>query len=516
MSQSTQGGSVLVIDDDLSVVQTLVDLLHSRSYKVTTGSSAAEAIQAVEKGHHGAILLDLNLPDQQGLSIFEELQGLNPANRIIIVTGAVGDDVVVSATRAGAFDFVTKGGDDFAERVLTSTRNAFAAIESEQTIADLSKSSTGGPRTIRIVSAAPSMKPVLAGIQELARSRVSVLIQGASGTGKEVVARSIHARGPRSSERFVVVNCAGIPDTLLESELLGYERGAFTGAVARKIGKFELANRGTIFLDEIGEMSLPLQAKILRVVQDGRFERLGGTREVSVDVRVLSATNRNLSELVAEQRFREDLYYRLAVFTLNVPDLAARKDDIEPLARDFLREASNAENKRVPDIANVVLGLFRKHPWPGNVRQLHNVMSHAAVVCKGEQVTIAHLPQSFVDVLAEPHLPEVAPPGRNGRGWPQPTPEPAAVGGDASAPTQLIGLPASGSVEERLDRALADAFPEADMLPNMAQLKDAGLRLSLDRLGGNRRQAALCLGIGRATVHRMLNASRVSEEAPNQ
>ncbi len=517
MPQTGQTRSVLVIDDNDAMVDTLKGWLKDWGYIVATGSTAAAAIKAVKKGHHGVIFLDLGLPDEQGLSILERLQALNPANRIIVITGNDEYDVMMSATNAGAFDFITKGGDGLFGRVLASTRNAFAAMDNERTIEQLSGGHHGSDeRQIQIVSKAPAMKPVLAGIQQLAKSRVSVLIQGASGTGKEVVARSIHAGGPRRDERFIAVNCAGIPDNLLESELLGYERGAFTGAVTRKIGKFELANGGTIFLDEIGEMSLPLQAKILRVVQDGRFERLGGTKEVSVDVRVISATNRDLSQMVAENLFREDLYYRLAVFTLDVPDLASRTEDIEQLARDFLEEACAAEGRKVPVIAGSMLHLLLGHPWPGNVRQLHNVMSHAAVVCNSEQVTIHHLPSSFARRRGESNgsAPE-ARPDDNGRPQQQVVAAPAQAdnGAEVIRIADRIGAPLS--VEARLDRALQSAFPGEESLPSIAELKKAGIRLTMTRLKGNRKQTALRLGISRATLYRMLDEQPELAQAPD-
>ncbi len=502
--KATARGAVLVIDDDHLVVDILVDLLESEGYSVKTGSTAAGAIEAVREGHHGAIFLDLNLPDEQGLSIFERLQALNPENRIIVITGQDSINILMSAMHAGAFDFIVKG-DDLGERVVVSTRNAFEAMDKEQTIASLSGAVSGGAREIRVISAAPAMKPVLSGIQKLAKSRVSVLIQGASGTGKEVVALAIHNGGSRRDKPFVAFNCAGIPDNLLESELLGYERGAFTGAVARKIGKFEQANRGTIFLDEIGEMSLPLQAKILRVVQDGRFERLGGTTQVEVDVRVLSATNRNLSQMVAESSFREDLYYRLAVFTLDLPVLSSRQEDIEPLARHFLLEACQAEMRDdIPKISPEVLRLFKGHPWPGNVRQLHNVMSHAVVVCNGELLTISHMPASFRDGLVDEEGSTSAEGGTNGDISPTDLPISSEI-----ERARIRFAAWTESVDERLDVALGQAFPGTEMLPSINQLKMAGIRLLLERLAGNRKRTAERLGISRTTLYRMVESDGV-------
>lgn len=529
MSEGLGKGAVLVVDDDPGVVETLGDWLRAEGYDVSTGHTAAEAVAAVKQGHQGVIFLDLMLPDATGLEIFEVLQSLNPLNRIIVITGEESLDYVVSATRAGAFDFIVKT-QDLVDRVFTSTRNAFEALAKERASDLLVDVHQPGPREVDLIAHSTVMRPVTAGIKKLASSRVSVLIQGGSGTGKEVVARAIHSRGPRADKPFVAVNCAGIPDALLESELLGHERGAFTGAVARKVGKFEVAHGGTIFLDEIGEMSLPLQAKILRVVQDGCFERLGGTRLVEVDVRVLSATNRDLTKEVALGNFREDLYYRLAVFTLTVPDLADRVDDIPHLAEHFLREASReerqlSERKQPLTIDDQVMRLFLKHPWPGNVRQLQNVIKHAVVVCDSKKILISHLPDAFTEGMTKaPKEIDKEPVRPEGEGEPERASGVARAVESAPPPSTehevlTLDLPrtaSAGSVEHRLDICLAHAFPDAELLPTMPQLEAAGIRLAMLRLEGNRKQTASRLQISRATLYRRIDGSgrRGSEPAP--
>ncbi len=470
--------SILIIDDNQALVETIADVLDAQGYHVVTGCSAGEAIEAVRGGHRGVILLDLHLPDASGLAIFQELKSLRPDNRIIVMTGDASLQHVVSATRAGAFDFIVKS-DDFVERVRISTRNAFEALDREQQIASLSV--TGRHRAFpNLIAGSPEMEQVLRDIDKLGTSKVSVLIQGESGTGKEVVARAIHAAGPRAAGPFIAVNCAGIPDTLLESELLGYERGAFTGAVARKIGRFEAAHGGTLFLDEIGEMPLPLQAKLLRVVQDGRFERLGGTQTIEVDVRVLSATNRDLTKMVADGGFREDVYYRLAVFTLNLPPLRRRTSDIEPLAAHFLRIACREEGRSDLTMSREVLQLFTYHRWPGNVRQLQNVVKRAVVVSTGPVITINDLPEAFTAGFNEAVVGET-----DTASWP------------GLAPTMSVG--------QRLDLVLERAFPTEDVLPAMEDLEAAGIRLAMKRLDGNRKRTAERLMISRATLYRRLD-----------
>ena len=470
--------NVLVIDDNQDLVDSIADVLDAEGYVVTSGCSAGEALEAVDAGHDGVILLDLHLPDASGLAIFEQLKQRNPDNRIVVMTGDGSLQHVIAATRAGAFDFIVKA-EDLLERVRISSRNAFDALDRERQIASLTV--TG--RRVRhadLIAHSPEMEQVLDDIERLGTSKVSVLIQGESGTGKEVVARAIHKAGSRAEGPFIAVNCAGIPDTLLESELLGYERGAFTGAVGRKVGKFEAAHGGTIFLDEIGEMSLPLQAKLLRVVQDQRFERLGGNQTVSVDVRVLSATNRDLSAMVADGQFREDLYYRLAVFTLKLPPLRNRRGDIAALARHFLAAACREESRPQMSLSREVVQLFEAHPWPGNVRQVQNLIKRAVVVARGNVVTINDLPESFTASLA------AAQNSRQERG-------------------QWFHLEPSLSVNQRLDEVLERAFPTADELPTMEDLEVAGIRLAMKRLAGNRKRTAERLMISRATLYRRLD-----------
>jgi len=473
--------AVLVIDDNQDLLESMSDVLESQGYDVSQGASAGEAIEAVRDGHYGVILLDLHLPDASGLAIFEQLKGLQPDNRVIVMTGDASLQHVVAATRAGAFDFIVKS-DDFVERVRISTRNAFEALDRDHQIASLT--ATGRRQAFpNLIAGSPEMEQVLGDIEKLGPSKVSVLVQGESGTGKEVAARAIHGAGQRSEGPFIAVNCAGIPDTLLESELFGYERGAFTGAVGRKIGRFEMADKGTIFLDEIGEMSLPLQAKLLRVLQDGTFDRLGGTNPVNVDVRVLSATNRDLTQMVAQGEFREDLYYRLAVFTLSLPPLRSRKTDIAPLARHFLKSACREEGKPEFSLSPEVLQLFRAHSWPGNVRQLQNVVKRTVVVSTGPVVTIHDLPEAFTQGLSETLDGE----------------QEELRGGDWGQ------LGPSLTTGQRLDMVLERAFPDADLLPTMEDLEAAGIRLAMKRLDGNRKRTAERLMISRATLYRRLD-----------
>ena len=481
---------VLIIDDDPIVFETVAATLGEMDRPVVHATSHAAAEREIERGFRGVILLDLGLPEdtgrpeRNGLLLVEPLRRRAPNNPIIVMTSKNDLPSIVSAMRHGVQDFIVKGSSGFAERVHAATRMALAELE--QAERELHKQSRGGQNR-EIIYASTPMRDVLADVERLGSSRVSVLIQGPSGTGKEVVAHAIHDAGSRRGKPFVAVNCAGIPDTLLESELLGYERGAFTGALARKAGKFEAADGGTIFFDEIGEMSLPLQAKLLRLLQDSGFERLGGNQTVTVDVRVLSATNRDLLQMVHAGTFREDLYYRLAVFTLHLPSLQERPEDISALCDHFLRKACEEENKPVLMVAPEVLRLLIQHPWPGNVRQLQNVIKHAVVVARGDTITIADLPDSFIAALADA------------------VDSGALSAGLDHAPPQLPLVPPRSTAGARLDLLMEAAFPDADLLPTMDDLEAAGIRLAMKRLDGNRKQTAERLQISRATLYRRID-----------
>lgn len=475
------GPGVLIVDDDEVVSETVAAVLAPLGRPVHMASDAEEAKRIVGAGFQGVVLLDLGLPGTHGLALVEPLRAIAPSNPIIVLTAK--DDIasIVEAMQHGVQDFIVKGQAGFADRLQAATRMALAEIERHRRELEVPPQSAAEREPL--VWRSPAMRDVLSDVSRLANSRVHVLITGPSGVGKEVVAHAIHAGGQRRGRPFVAVNCAGIPDSLLESELLGYERGAFTGALARKPGKFEVADSGTIFLDEIGEMSMPLQAKLLRVLQDGGFERLGGNQTVRVDVRVLSATNRDLSQMVREGSFREDLYYRLAVFTLTLPPLRERRSDVAPLVEHFLRRACAEEHKPVPTISREVSRLLEMHTWPGNVRQLQNVVKHAVVMMRGDTLTIGDLPASFLQGL---HAPVEG-----------------AAATSRGAAKLALDL-AVGTAAERLERSLSAAFPDDSLLPTMEELEAAGIRLAMSRLAGNRKQTAERLQISRATLYRRI------------
>ena len=487
---------VLIVEDDPATSARIHRELSKVGYRVVAVPTAWQAEQQVRSEAPAVALLDLSLPDSNDLSLFHKIRALAPQAKLVIMTAMDDLDVVISATQAGAFDFITKSP-DVMQRVQVTVRNAFDSLEQAEQVAELASSLRQRDRFSRIIGQSRAMDEVKAAIDKLAPSRVNVLITGPSGTGKEVVARSIHEVGPRASQPFVVVNCAGIPDTLLESELFGYERGAFTGAVQRKLGKFEAAHSGTLFLDEIGEMSLSLQAKLLRVLQDGRFERLGGNHEVQADARIVCATNRDLLGMVKQGSFREDLYYRIAVFSVQLPPLSTRADDIPLLTDHFVRAAAREENKVIVGVSPEVMRLFQQYTWPGNVRQLQNVVSRATVVCTTQEISLRDLPESFVQEWQAARPAEV---------MSEATPRAmrAVRAGVAEGQVPLpVGL-YSSSVDERLDAALELAFPDDAVLPLARDLEAAGIRLGLKRLDNNMLLTAKRMGISRATLYRRM------------
>ncbi len=384
---------VLIVDDGPETVVLLRHHLEAEGYEVETAGTLADAVEIVQRGFEGVLLLDLMLPDGDGIDLFQTVREARGEHRVIVLSAHDTVEYVKQAIREGAFDFVAKSS-HVVRDVLATTRNAFESLELSWRLRNMERG-PGVPAALDppIIAQSPAMARVFEQLEYISQtSRVAVLIKGESGTGKELVARAIHNLSARRRGPFVAINCAGIPETLLESELFGHERGAFTGAVGRKPGKFELAHGGTIFLDEIGEMPLPLQAKMLRALQEKEFERVGGTEKVRVDVRVLSATNRDLLAEVERGTFRQDLYYRIAVFTIELPPLRARSGDVPLLARFFAERFGRDEGASVPVISREAMEILEAYDYPGNVRELENIISHACVVCQGGVIEPYHLP----------------------------------------------------------------------------------------------------------------------------
>jgi DNA-binding NtrC family response regulator len=373
---------VFVVDDDSSVRESLKNLIRSAGLNVQTFSSARDFLAIERPKTASCLVLDLQLPGLSGLDLQEELVKAGIQIPIIFITGHGDIPTSVRAMKAGALEFLTKPIND--EDLLGAIQQAIARDQG----ARQAQGETGGHNFGEIVGTSAAIDDVLKQVEVVAPTESTVLILGETGTGKELIARAIHTTSSRSNRPFVKLNCAAIPSGLLESELFGHEKGAFTGAVGQRIGRFELANGGTLFLDEVGDIPLELQSKLLRVLQEQEFERLGSARTLRVDVRLVAATNRNLEKMVSEKQFREDLYFRLNVFPVRVPPLRERTGDIPPLVRHYVEKYTQRMNKRIETIAEETMAALCRYSWPGNIRELQNLIERAVILTPGAVLQI--------------------------------------------------------------------------------------------------------------------------------
>jgi two-component system nitrogen regulation response regulator GlnG len=381
--------TLLVIDDEQSVRYSFRRVFEEGEIRVCTAATAAEGLAALREHNPEVIVLDLQLPDRSGLEVFRDIQALDPKRPVIFITAHGTTETAIDAMKHGAFDYLVKPVD--VDRLSQILERAFEAARFMRVPAVLPAEDSGD----RIVGRSPVMQEMCKAIGRIAPQDVNVLVVGESGTGKELVARALYHNSRRADRPFLVINCAAVPETLLESELFGHEQGAFTGALRRRIGKFEQCDQGTLFLDEIGDMPPSLQAKMLRVLQDQRFERLGSNETLQTHVRVLAATNHDLERMVEEGRFRKDLYYRLKVVTIQVPPLRVRLDDVAELAHYFLfrfdRELSLDLRAFAPD----ALEILQSYSWPGNVRELQSVIKQAMLHTSGHIIRKESLPDNL-------------------------------------------------------------------------------------------------------------------------
>ena len=381
---------IYVVDDDVSVRNGLNNLLRSAGFTVQTFSSAREFLASARPDLPSCLLLDVQLPGLSGLDLQQELAKGGIQIPIIFITGHGDIPMSVRAMKAGALEFLTKPVND--EDLLDAIQQAIARDHR----ARQQQGDSGQPNFEEIVGTSAALKAALKQVEVVAPTESTVLILGETGTGKELIARAIHTISSRSSRAFVKLNCAAIPSGLLESELFGHEKGAFTGAVAQRIGRFELADGGTLFLDEVGDIPLELQPKLLRVLQEQEFERLGSTRTQRVDVRMVAATNRNLEQMVGDKQFREDLYFRLNVFPVRIPPLRERAGDIPLLVRHYVDKYAQRMNKRIETISEEAMAALCRHSWPGNIRELQNFIERAVILTPGSilQIQISELERS--------------------------------------------------------------------------------------------------------------------------
>lgn len=458
--------TVLIVDDQPTIRKSLRHLLERKGYRACEADSGAAAIQIAQIEEPEVILLDLKLPDGDGLEILERLQGVCPETAVILLTGHGSVEVAVTAIRKGAEDFLEK---DPSSLEVTEVR-----VERALEMLKLRRENryyryqAHGRSPGQIPGNSPAIREIHAMVDLLAKApQTTVLIQGESGSGKELVARAIHYRSARADKPFLDINCAGLSEHLLESELFGHERGAFTDAKTLKRGLLEIADGGTLFLDEIGDMPLAIQPKFLRVLENRTFRRVGGTRDISVDVRVITASNKDLSKLVEKQTFREDLFYRLKVMPLTVSPLRERGNDILVLANLFIQEFNGMLKKRIRGYSPEAQQVLLAYSWPGNVRELRNVTERGMILCQGDIILLSCLPaeiQQLAGAVSPPPLPVTA----------------EESGGEAAGTPQV-------------ERSVG-------VLGTLEEMEQRYIREVLTSVSGNRSQAARVLGISRSTL----------------
>ena len=381
---------ILIADDDLSMRQALAESLESCGFEVETAENGADALQKFQKGKFEVVVTDMRMPKMTGMDVLRGIKEISPQTPVILITAYGTVKTAVEAMKEGAAEFIMKpfSLDDLefaVKNVLVVNKDGEAGNIEEAC-----------PAAMEIITQDPAILAILKLLKNVARSKSTILIYGESGTGKELFARYVYRHGSRKNMPFVAVNCAAIPHNLLESEMFGYEKGAFTGALQKKAGRFELAHGGTLLLDEISEMDIQLQAKLLRVIQESEVDRLGGKAPVPIDVRIIATTNAELKQRIGEKTFREDLYYRLNVIPVKIPPLRERSRDIALLVEHFLNKYSHINGRQKPELTNDSFDVVKNYPWPGNVRELENVMERAVLVCNSNLITPEHLSLEYV------------------------------------------------------------------------------------------------------------------------
>jgi DNA-binding NtrC family response regulator len=506
---------VLIVDDDPVQRRLLENIVTRTGYQavVAEGGDAAVAL-LTGADRFDAVVLDLVMPDLDGLGVLAKMREASLATPVIVQTAHGGIDNVVTAMRAGATDFVVKPVG--AERLQVSLRNALATSALAGELNRIKRSRAGTLSFRDIVTRSARMHAVIRTAEKAAGSAIPVLIEGQSGVGKELIARAIHGTGDRRSKPFVAVNCGAIPDNLVESILFGHEKGAFTGATDRHTGKFVEASGGTLFLDEVSELPPAAQVKLLRAIQENEVEPVGARKPVRVDVRIISATNRDLITDVMQGRFREDLFYRLHVFPISVPPLAERPEDIPELVRHFLARFAAEEGKRVTGISTEALTLLSAYRWPGNVRQLENAVFRAVVLAEGSEIGVAEFPQIAQAASALPLPPTAAMPSLNSSSLDALTLDaPRLDGPSFDAPSlaapALTESPSGDSLPAALYAKLALLDASGDIRP-LEEIEGEVIRFAIAHYRGQMSEVARRLQIGRSTLYRKLDSLGLATE----
>ena len=394
---------LLVVDDEAIIRESLRDWLSDVGHQVLTAENGPQALEIIQKEKPGIAIVDLVMPGMDGIELLKRAKEISPGIEVIIITAYGSIPTAITAMREGAYDYIEKPFcPEMAELLIKRLVEYQGLLEENISLHQILEERY---RFENIIAKSPKMQQVIEVIKVVARSNATVLITGDSGTGKELVARAIHSQSYRKDKPFIAVSCAALPESLLESELFGHEKGSFTGAYTQKKGKFEIANRGSLFLDEIGEMSANIQVHLLRVLEEREFTRVGGNEPTKVDVRVISATNKDMKRAIANGQFREDLYYRLNVVAIELPPLRERKEDIPLLAQHFLKEFAVENQKEITGFSPEATDFLLKYEWPGNIRELENAIERAVILAKNSYIEVADLPQENL-LLAQPASPK--------------------------------------------------------------------------------------------------------------
>ncbi len=506
MSDIAKPATILVIDDDTEIRYSLSRVLSSRGYQVTEAPSGEQGVALVKKGPApDLVLLDVRMGGIGGIEALQLIRSANPRQLVILMTAFGTAQTAIEAMKYGAFDYMMKPFDP--QKVLALAEAALKTRADLRAVSDYKPTINADDYREGIVGSSAVMQDVFKVIGQVTASDVTVMITGESGTGKELVARSIWKHSHRSGKPFIAVNCAAIPDNLIESELFGHEKGSFTGATGQRLGKFELCDGGTIFLDEIGDMALATQTKILRVLQAGEIQRVGGTETIKVDVRVIGATNKDLEEMVKAKTFREDLYYRLNVVRIKMPPLRERGEDIPQIVDFCLQNLVKQKKARVSKVSPEAMAALTRHTWPGNVRELENVIYRSAVIAQGDAILVKDLPAEIRAIVAAEGEPGTVEGGSTGEAAPSsrlasvaPFPIPAATEpGAAPAPAGGAVAPAA-TFAQALD--LVFELGREGEEPLLARVERELIVRALAAEAGDAAKAAKLLGVTRAALQK--------------
>ncbi|MFP4069027.1 MAG: sigma-54-dependent transcriptional regulator [Opitutales bacterium] len=502
MVQAADNPTILVIDDDDDLRYSLKRVLSGRDFNVIEADSGEQGLKMAEQHSPQVILLDNRMEGMSGMEALQHLRGINPKSMIILMTAYGTTQTTIEAMKFGAFDYIMKPFD--LKKIISLTESALAASSDIDRASQGEKTGKVTKEDIEggIIGSSSAMQEVFKMIGQVAASDVTVMITGESGTGKELIARAIFQNSLRAQKPFIAVNCAAIPENLIESELFGHEKGSFTGATNQRIGKFELCDGGTIFLDEIGDMAPSTQTKILRALQEGEIQRVGSSETIKVNVRMLAATNKPLEEMVKEKTFREDLYYRLNVVRIQLPPLRERMEDVPHLVDFVLKRLARDSKVAVHSISPEALGVLCKYNWPGNVRELENLVYRSAVMAQGETILVKDLPQEIVKAvgdgqgLSRPPFASVESPDASGR---EGTAE-AAEAEPSPEPETLVGQPPENPFDAAYRKLREE--PGTNILEHAEREL---IRRALDETGGKQVKAAEILGMTRATLRKRID-----------